>query len=574
MSNGGEGAVVLLPAIGLVAVPVLLVGGLAVVGAVGVAQLGKGVVMCGQRARQAIQDHLARQQAINDLCRQYEQRILREARGTGLDPAELGARHLNLVSRLRVRRNQATARIPEPPLSIPADSGLVEELPPAALFTPGDLEKTANQLASEVEKLEGILAGMEESEWVGLVVVDDLRERRARLHREVENNRLAAGEQRFVQLRDLRQEIRRLRADTAYRANEGQARYQQWSDVAEVLAMAADQLEARAQALGSGVGFSMAEDMLQTADELFGQGDLEGAQVMARSALSYIHRLDDAAEEIRRSNARVAIQALKDYITGLGFGESPAPQALIPLTDQAAALNRHIAKAQDQLDGGRWDDFWGTLSESQREAEQLAAATQREINSWQQNQAIQLAWHRLGEMGYSQIEEEAPRPDGSRKFKAQRSDGAHFIVGVGLDGTLQYEAEGFGTAECQQETGRLFDGLREQGMVANIQSEFNMAAAAERMREILLRKGYDLIREEPSADGRSHTLIGTRRDRATGEILEDQFNVDHTPLQQGESPAESNAQQGAGASLAQKTLDAYWETYTQMQAGQAGRLRN
>lgn len=535
MSTTGGGEIILLPAtaVGFVAGAALVAAaGVVIAGGVIAYQVGRGVVACGRKVSEAIQEHAARQRAINAACAQYEARVLRAARGGTAIPATAGAeRRMQLLARMNARRELARQPAPEPPLPpLLPDPGLQPDpMPSVRLAHHATLDLDADQVAAELERIATMLTELEDPRWLGLVTVGDLRDRLAELKHEVERNRGATAGESIRLLYDLQQEVHALRAEIAYRAAESRAKHEQRQRAAESLAQAAEHLHVKAQALSAEPGMesalAVAYDLLTEADQLLIQGEPVAAHYLAETALSYVDELSLSLDALRRSNAEVAITALRDYVSGFKFPpEDPTP----------IALNRLIAEAEAQLQAGEFEACWMTLKTAQAEADQVAAQVEQKLQTAQRDVAIKMAQETFKEMGYT-TGPVSIRPDGDAEFTAKRDDGAHFRVWVTPDGLLQYKAENFGTAECQTETARFFERVKEKGMIINVQSEFNLAAALARLREVMLRQGYTMVREEVASDGKGRVLTGTM---ASGESVRYRVNYEGA-AQREESPLPS-----------------------------------
>lgn len=530
MSTTGGGEVVVLPhaALGTAAgVALLATGGVAVY------QTGKGIVACGRKIHEAIEAHAARQRAINQLCARYEEQVQQSARQASSLAETAGAqKRATLLQRFQHYDELARAPEPEPIPAPPPDVGLEEEPPPMQVTTHADLDRTADHLFDEIEALDDMLDALDGEAWAGLVDVADMRDRVEALRQAIAENRRATESPDRL-LRDLRQECHVLRAEISYRAAEGRARHARRRQTAELMGRAATRLAEKTRALAEEPDLvtmlRVAETSLTHADEAFNAGNLAAAEEHARLALDYVEHLVPDPDTVRRSNLEVAIKGLREFVAGFDFPPNdPAPVPLETL----------IERAESRLAAGRFDECWTTITAAQEEAERLADLVTNRLETYQRDGAIALARDALADMDYT-IGEVSVDSAGVAEFRAERADGAYFRIRVTPDGLLRYKAEHFGTAECKAETKRFFETLEARGMMINTQSEFNLAAAAERMREILLRQGFDLVEEETAPDGKTRIITAQKHGGETVRraIDHDSAPLTEEPTTQTETPA-------------------------------------
>jgi hypothetical protein len=532
VSTVGGGEVVLLPAaaVGVVAgAAILTAAGAVFVGGVVAYQTGKAVVACGRKVGEAVQDHVARQRAINQLCADFEQRTLQIARqGRAMTQTADLATQLQRLNRLNGYREVARLPQPAPAPALPPDPGLEEEAPRIAVYTQGDLDRLANQLEVELSRLDQQLTIYEQPDWIGLVDLSDLRSELAGVKKAIANNRRETTAPTVTTYRDLRQQVYRLQADLAIAVGEGRVKYEKRQRVAVVLAETATRLEGDLRQNGDSSDLApmllLAVDTLDRADALLQAGHLDAALEAASTTAAYLDRLNQSLDGVRRTNLEVALAGLRDYVAGFEF----------PSGDNAPlALNSLIAKAEGQLAANDLDACWTTIEIAQAEVGRLAEGVVLNLQILQRDEAARLARQILADMGY-QVQEQVLKENGVAIFKAVRDDGAYFWVWASPDGLLQYKAEGFGTTECQTETKRFFDLLQEEGMVVNAQSELNLAAASERIRELLLRQGFAMVEVEEALDGNGLIITATDRQGKQQQLF---ASHDTPPAAATEGPA-------------------------------------
>jgi len=254
-------------------------------------------------------------------------------------------------------------------------------------------------------------------------------------------------------------------------------------------------------------GLSVGQDLLQRADALYAGGDPQGATGMAETALAYLEKLSASVEQVRRRNLQVAIEALRQHVEGLGLPpDDPAP----------LRLNELVGRAEAHLAAGRYEECWQAIREAQAESARLDEDVRLRLHASRRQAAVEMVRSVLNAMGYQTgaLEE---RKDGSVRLSGRRQDGAIFLVDISADGLLRFKAEEYGGLECQAEAAEFFRRLREAGMVVNVQSEFSLRTAADRLREALLRQGYPMVQERVDPAGEYIELTAFRRD-AAGEV--------------------------------------------------------
>jgi hypothetical protein len=243
---------------------------------------------------------------------------------------------------------------------------------------------------------------------------------------------------------------------------------------------------------------SVAADLLKRAEELFAAGDFAAAREWGRTADQYLDQLSSGQGELRRINLRVTIEELENYVDGFDF----PPNDAAPLK-----LRRLIESARDELEGDHLDECWSVLQDAQEEVDKLAKLVAARSKGKYQDRSVEVAEEVLREMGYACGPVRVPET-GVKEFEATRGDGAGFRLRFSTDGLLQYEANGFGDLECQREADRFFERLAQKQMQVSVQSELSATIVAERMREVLLRRGYSVVEEEVDPSG---VLLTARR---------------------------------------------------------------
>lgn len=510
MSQIGAGGIILLPALAMGAVAgIAILAAAATVlvgGGVVVTQAGKGVVACGRYIDEAIQQHAAQQRAINQLCNQYEQQLQQAAdTARSLSQTKGAKKRAELLSRIQTHNQIINEPEPQVPIPLQGDIAFQEETaPPISIQVQSDLDTQVEKLMEEISNVESVRDHLLEKQWAGLLKVDDLSDQLSLLRQAAEENQRASVNDDIKLTRDLRYELDTIKAELAYRAAEGRAKNKLRLEVINQLSGAALLLEEKAKLIQSNPGLQpaidLAENMLDDADEFFQNGDLVGAKETSLITKNYLQKMTPRVEDHRHSNLAVAIKALEDYVEGFGFP---------PDDSTPSVLKRLIAKAKKYLDENKFDHCKNALVSAQEEADQLAVHVAQGLKKAQQDGAINLAIETLSDMGYS-TEMMAPSKDGASVFKATRADGAYFFVWVTSDGLMQYKAENFGTDECQIETKEFLERLSQKNMVVNTQSEFNLTATRDRLMEILLRQGFDLVQDEPMHDGNGRVITATK----------------------------------------------------------------
>jgi hypothetical protein len=259
----------------------------------------------------------------------------------------------------------------------------------------------------------------------------------------------------------------------------------------------------------------MAQDMLLEGEKAFARGWLETACAEADTVSEYLKKIHQVSGQLREANLRTALQALHGYIDGFKFGEKATlPQPLIKV----------VEKAEQFLNQGQLDAAWKEINQTEKMAADLRDDVTNVLQKSQQRVISGGMKETLISMGYA-IKSSQDGENGEKIFLAERKDGAKFTIRVNRDGTFHFHAEKFPEVkECQLETKRLLEELYARGIAANIESEFNLAATAERMREVLLEKGY-VVQEEPGEGNHRVTITAIRgKERKKLEIGPDSTN--------------------------------------------------
>lgn len=492
MSGIGVGEISLLPLAALAIIPAALVAGAAFVGGYVVVQAGRGLVFCGRQVEEAIGRHAARQDAIYRQCAEYERRLVQRAvRAQAEQQHELQ----ELLQRLAARPVAAGLPVPAaleplPPLVVPDALAVAPPRPEAQKpYTPATLREQARELSAGLDRAQASLAALRSEEWQGLVNVNGLEQELQALSQEL----TPAGDIPQSSLYVLRRRLDALMAEMGYRSQEGRAKHRERQQTAAALNRAALRLKKCAASLDPswGEALTVGQEILTTADAFFVQGNLSSAREMALAAEGYLQQLEQDGMQLRRNNLSVAIGALKDYVDGYHFSDG----------DEAPlALKMHIAEAEQALAAGNLDESWRAVQAAQAQAQPLAREVERRTRGAYRAASYELARSTIEEMGY-RPEPMVTLPDGTAVLTAARDDGAGFEVEITHDGLLRFKAEGFGNLDCHGEGVRFFGLLREKGMNVELRSQLSLPAAAERMREALLRQGYTLVEERADPNG-------------------------------------------------------------------------
>ena len=580
MSNRGAGAYESVPAaavdatlpLALAAVPAALAVGVVFVGGVALVQAGKGLLACGRRVDDAIRAHAAKQEAIFQRCKEYERCLVEGARESVALSGQ-AQRRGGLLQRIAARHSVANRPVAAPP---PIDAGpdvLVGERPALELYHPygpDALTEETEQLARQADRLQQRLDSLRSEQWQGLVDTGGLAEELAAIRKDLEGAATAPE----ASLYDLGRRLQVLEAEIGFRMNEGWNRQKERQEAANALKRAADRLSKCAGELAEpewAGPLAVGEEVLAQADALFARGDLAGAREMAQAAEEYVDQLRTGRDRVRRSNLEVAIAALKEYVDRFQFApDDPAP----------GELRQQIAAAEDHLRHDALQQCWQTLQRAQKAADDLAVEVERRSRAAYRKAALELARQTLEEMGYSA---EAPRvrESGAVWFRATHPDGTAFVVEITEWGILRYKTEGFDDLRCHEVAARFFQGLRNKGMAVNLQSEFNMLAAARQAREALLRQGYTLVEERGDEEGRFIELTAYRKGEQPRQVTVGADGALPEDIEQGRAPAlAGDVRAGAGGALPEgvpeqqstSSLLEYWRRYW-VQRMLAGRVR-
>jgi hypothetical protein len=510
MSLEGVGAVAIIPAVGMVVLPVAALAAAGYVGGVVIVQAGKGMIACGNMVRKSVQEHLEREQEIAKLCKDYEKRVLASARKNtvSITRTKSSKEFTQMLTALK-RRRKAVVKTPQVPKLIVEDRGLFEPSPPSAIHSIQYLKRTRREMQSELDELKDAISTLEGAEWSGLVSTDDLSQKASKIENELEQNEESASEQDIRLLRDIRTDLNRLRSEIAMRANSGSRKIEERSQAIDLMEKTASLFSETADAVQefpeTAPALELAQEMILSADELFRQGKIIGCLTRAQNVIDYMSQITQGAQSLRKANTRVAIRGLEEFVKGfIVEDEQDLPAAI---RDNVAKMTGMIAEAHGLLDHDL-PACWKIIDEAQDAAQHLASIVETYYAVGTQRHAANLIQDTLVEMNYH-IGESSKDADKTLSFKAVRDDGAYFKIELDQGGVIGYKAENFKGVACQTETKILMDKLREKGLIADVQSEFNMAAAAERMREVLLRQGY-IVQEEAAEDGTSHTLLAQK----------------------------------------------------------------
>jgi hypothetical protein len=513
MSTAGGGEIILLPAaalVGVVGLAVIAAAAVTVVGGVVVYTAGKGAVACGRKIHEAVQEHLARQQAVNKACEHYEQEFMRRAReakpqaGLNKDIERIQRR----VREFQEQQRQAEKAAPVLPSITLKPDPILETSTPTESFKivdNSDLESERKDFTQRADQLTRLFEEYTSFVKAKLVHIDDLQARLADLQHEMSRNVQIDGPMKETRtVYDLNVALDDLYAELAYRQGNMQEQQGKKARAAKKLLKAGDMLQKKALELqaqpGLSGGLAFVEELLETGQQSFDDQDWEGASESAEIALRYLKSIRNVTPDIqRRENLEVAIQNLREYLDKYEFPpEDPGAQPLRSLIDQMDAA----------LQAGQYDEVTMLLKSAQDEAKNVSEIVIQQLHTATQNIMARQIRETLGKMKY--VVDEPQISDGVVHFQARRSDGAYFLFWISPEGMLQYKAEGFKTSECKTETRRLFELLAEQNALVNQRSEESMKATVERVMEIMLRQGYTSIESEQTPNG--VTLTGKGRD--------------------------------------------------------------
>lgn len=484
-----------------------LAAGAAFVGGVVLVQVGRGLMACGRKADQAIRAHAAKQEAIYRQCREYEERLVAAA-GRSSTRSRAAQDRQRLLKTIAQRHQ--VARRPVPPLpftEVQADvlAGERPALDSYGLHTVDTQKEEAGRLAARADGLQKRLEALQSEQWQGLVDTGGLAEELAAIRQGLQGAGSAAG----ASLYDLERRLGSLEAEVGFRMQEGYARQKERQETAAALQRAATtlaQLTQRAEPPPADA-LAVGQEVLAHADSLYARGDLDGAREMARAAETYLGQLAVSLEGVRRANLEVAIASLRETIDGYGFAEDdPAPRKLRGL----------IEAAERELKAGRLEECWQELQRAQVEVDKLTEEVRWRSQAVYRSAAFEVARKTLEEMGYRGVPDFDP--EGTVRLRATHEDGTAFVVEITAEGTLRYKTEGFDDLRCHDAAARFFDGLRKKGMQVDLHSEFNMLAAARRVREALLHQGYDLVEERADEEGRFIELTASRKGGQTRKV--------------------------------------------------------